>query len=181
MLKLLKLLLLCILLNSITGNYIAVDLSVNNTEINVLSSYTFTLRRDFNPLTSNFITPSTIPTASIIQFVFPVDYINMAVSTTVPCTDTQTGLSLNCEVSSSTNTVIVKNYYATANTGSIYPSIKIDQILNPSKSGQTGNFLYYIKDSSGFVIDQSPSANNGIYFPTLSFTAGAFLSCKISA
>lgn len=53
--------------------------------------------------------------------------------------------------------------------------------MNPAKSGQTGNFLYYIKDSTGIIIDQSPSANNGIYFPALTFTAGTFLSYKISA
>ena len=123
-----------------------------------------------------------MPIGSVIQFVFPADYVNMAQGSTVPCTDAQTGFSLNCEYSGSTNIITVKNYYSTSNnTGNYYPSIKIDSILNPPKSGQTGNFLYYIKDSSGIIIDQSPSANNGIYFPTLTFTPGTFLSYKISA
>lgn len=96
MLKLLKLLLLAILVNEIKSNYIAIDLSVNFTEINTVSSYTLTLRRDFDPLASNFVTPSNVPIGSVIQFVFPGDYINMAQGTTVPCTDAQTGLSLIC-------------------------------------------------------------------------------------
>lgn len=37
-----------------------------------------------------------MPIGSVIQFVFPGDYVNMAQGTTVPCTDGQTGLSLNC-------------------------------------------------------------------------------------
>lgn len=96
MLKLLLLLLLSVLLEVVKGNYIAIDLSVNNTEINTAASYTLTLRRDFNPLVSDFVTPSIVPIGSTIQFVFPSDYVNMAASGTVPCSDAQTGLSLNC-------------------------------------------------------------------------------------
>ncbi len=33
----------------------------------------------------------------------------------------------------------------------------------------------------GNIIDQSPAANNGIYFPQLSFDPGVFQACKISA
>ncbi len=109
---------------------------MNNTEINTLASYTFTLIRDLNPLTSDFITPSSVPIGSVIQFVFPNDYLTISSSTTLPCTDSQTGLALICEVSDSTKTISVKNYYSTAaSTSNIYPSIKIDQILNPPKSG----------------------------------------------
>lgn len=96
MLKLLKLLVLVVLLSEIWGNYIAIDLSVNHTEINTLGSYTFTLKRDFDPLAGNFITPSNIPVGSSIQFIFPGDFVNMAQGSSVPCTDVQTGLSLSC-------------------------------------------------------------------------------------
>ena len=96
MLKLLKLLFLTVLIKVIKSNYISIDLSVSNTEINTLASYTLTLRRDFDPLASNFVTPSNVLIGSVIQFVFPGDYINMAQGSTIPCTDAQTGLSLNC-------------------------------------------------------------------------------------
>lgn len=120
----------------VLSNYISIDISVNNTEINTLASYTFSLIRDLNPLTSDFITPATVPLNSVIQFVFPNDYTTVSSAATVPCTDTQTGLALTCEVSDATKTVTVKNYYTTvAATGNIYPSIKIDNILNPPKSG----------------------------------------------
>ena len=120
----------------VLSNYISIDISVNNTEINTLASYTFSLIRDLNPLNSDFITPATVPLNSVIQFVFPNDYTTVSSAATVPCTDTQTGLALTCEVSDATKTVTVKNYYTTAAaTGNIYPSIKIDNILNPPKSG----------------------------------------------
>ena len=137
MLILLKLLVLLFsLLESIKANYISIDLAVYNTEINTYASYKFSLSRDLNPLTSDFITPSTVPVNSIIQFVFPNDYLTIASTTTVPCTDAQTGLALTCEVSDTTKTITVKNYYTSAAaTGNIYPSIKIDNILNPPKSG----------------------------------------------
>lgn len=120
----------------VLSNYISIDISVNNTEINTLASYTFSLIRDLNPLTSDFITPATVSLNSVIQFVFPNDYTTVSSAATIPCTDTQTGLALTCEVSDATKTVTVKNYYTTAAaTGNIYPSIKIDNILNPPKSG----------------------------------------------
>lgn len=112
MLKLLKLLPLFLLFIQINTNFIAIDLAVNQTEINVASSYTFTLKRDFNPIISNSITPSSVSTGSIIQFIFPGDFVNLAQSSTVPCTDTQSGLGLTCEVSLSTNMITVKDYYS---------------------------------------------------------------------
>jgi hypothetical protein len=167
---------------SVLSNYISIDILVNNTEINTLASYTFSLVRDLNPLSSDFITPATVPSNSVIQFVFPNDYTTVSSATTVPCTDTQTGLALTCEVTDATKTVTVKNYYTTAaTTGNIYPSIKIDSILNPPKSGETGNFVYYIRDSLGMIIDQSPAATNTIYSTKLTFTPGRFTSCKLSA
>jgi hypothetical protein len=123
-----------------------------------------------------------VPINSIIQFVFPNDYGSISSAATVPCIDTQSGLGLVCEVSAATKTVTVKNYYSSvAATGNIYPSIKIDNILNPPKSGETGNFVYYIRDSSGIIIDQSPSATNNIYSTRQTFTPGQFSSCRLSA
>jgi hypothetical protein len=96
-LLILKLLILLFTLpGSVLSNYISIDISVNNLEINSLASYTFSLARDFNPLTTDFITPSTVPLNSVIEFVFPNDYTTLSSGATVPCTDTQTGRALIC-------------------------------------------------------------------------------------
>ena len=99
-LLILKLLILLFTLpKGIVSNYISIDIAVNNTEINTLASYTFSVVRDLNPLTSDFIIPATVAINSVIQFVFPNDYLSVSTAATVPCTDAQTGLALTCEIS----------------------------------------------------------------------------------
>jgi len=66
-----------------------------------------------------------------------------------------------------------------SSAGVIY--IQISNIKNPSIAAQSGNFQFFIKYLNGSIIDQSPAASSGIYSSAISFLAGRFYSCAVSA
>lgn len=89
---------------------------------------------------------------------------------------------MTCGVTEGNKTLLVLDFYTNNSAlADLYPGITVSSIINPYKSGQSSNFLYSITSPDGTVVDKSPSATNGIYFPSFTSSPGLFSSCSISA
>jgi len=99
--------LLC-LIALVQSNYITLSVSLGNSTINAVTSYTFQLYRDINPLTGNEQNVSAAALNSVITLTFPSSFTNLA-NGSYTCS---TGL--NCIMSS--NVLTVTGYYSTTAT-----------------------------------------------------------------
>jgi hypothetical protein len=167
-------LVLCLLLALTSQNTITLTASPSITTINSLSNYTFLFYRDLDPVTNEILNISPVALNSVITITFPSSFSNLT-SGTYTCSS-----GLTCSMSG--NTLTVNGYYATTATLSdIFVTFVVEGIMNPGKSGTSGEFLYTIQKPDGTVQDTSAGVGSVLQFPSaVTLTPGVFQSCGLS-
>jgi len=170
--------LLMLLLTLSHQAFIGMTAVSNNTEINQVAKYTFTLNRQYDPVNFNFISsPLPVTLNSLIAITFPSQFSTISSTTSVTCTDTS-GNDLGCTLNAANRTVIVNQYYSSsAKLSDNLIQIIMPSIVNAYISGTSGNFYWEIFDANGTVIDQGPPVTTTTYTTAITFTGGTF-SCR---
>lgn len=169
-------LLLLLLLCLSTQNTILLSTTPSTTKINTLSNYTFQFSRDVDPMTNDIITniaPAT--SSSVITITFPSTYVNLT-NGAYKCS-----AGLTCTMSDHVLTIL--GYYNSTGAKVTDPTLNftVQSIVNPLKTGQSGEFAYTIQSNTGTVQDKSPDAGSQpMTYNSVTFTAGTFASCSLT-
>lgn len=172
---------LCLLAAAGQAAYVQLSVAASPTTISTAASYTFSVNRNFDPVTPGFIaTPNAIPLNSVIVVTFPSDYTTLSATSSPTCTNTNSGASLTCTVDNAARTITISDYYATSATqNDAQISVQVGSIINPTKATTTsGRFHLVIQNSGGTTIDESPPTTN-TNAPTLTFTSANFACTNI--
>ena len=169
-------LLLLLLAVPVAPNNISMTVSATNLQINQISSYTFVINRQYDPVNYAVITSVTaVPLNSYITIKFPSPpFLTVSTTTTVACTDSN-GNDMGCTLNPSTFLVTIANYYTSTTTlASTSITIIMPSITNANKAGPCGNFEWGIYSPNGTVIDSGPLASTNYLSTSLTFTGGNF-------
>lgn len=114
-----------------TANIITLSVSLTNTTINIVTSYTFLFYRDINPISGNQQSVSPVSQNSIVTIAFPSSFSTLA-DGTYTCSS-----GLVCTMAS--NVLSVSGYYSTSATLSDTSlSFTVSGIKNPAYTGSSG-------------------------------------------
>ena len=169
------LIMLLLLLTVLTqAKIITLSVSLTNTTIGSVATYTFLFYRDINPLDGSQQAVTAVSQNSLITLTFPSSF------TGVPDGSYGCSSGLSCNMVS--NVLTVSGYYSTTTTlTDTSVTFTVSGIKNPSYTGSSGEFQYTIKTTTGSIQDQSPSPSDTPVFPNaVTFTAGTLASCQIS-
>ncbi len=171
------LILICHLLTTANNAYVGLSIQSSSTQINVASTYTFTINRGYDPVNFQVISsPTPVPLNTVIIFTLPSQFITISSSSNpVTCINPANSQALTCNVNVAAKTITITDYYSTSSTlSNSQVLITMYNLVNAYKAGASDNFFWQIVNPSGVVIDQGPPINNVIYTTFITFTAGTF-------
>lgn len=148
---------------------------VTNTQINTAANYSFSINRGLDPTNFQTITPTAVPLNTQIIITFPSQFLNLASTSTLPCYNSDNGLSLTCNVNSVSRLITITDYYASSSTlSNKVINLNVQNVINAYIAGASGNFFWQIVNPNGTVIDQGPSAASNVWSTSITFTSGTF-------
>ncbi len=165
------------LLSEGNSGFVGLTIQTSSTQINLASTYTFTINRGYDPVNFQFISsPAPVPLNTAIIITLPSQFITITTSgTTLTCINPANSQSLTCNVNVAAKTITITDYYSTSATlSNSQVMITMYNLVNAYKAVASDNFFWQIVNPSGTVIDQGPPINNVIYPTSITFTAGVF-------
>lgn len=174
------LILISSLLLEANSRYVGLSIQSTSTQINLASTYTFTINRGYDPVNFQSISsPSAVPLNTVIVFTLPSQFITISTSANpLTCINPANSQALTCNINMVAKTITVTDYYSTSSTlSNSLVTITMYNLINAYKAGASDNFFWQITYANGTIIDQGPPINNVIYSTSITFTPGTF-TCK---
>lgn len=158
------------------ASYISMSVQTSGTQINIPSTYTFTINRMYDPVNFTPISsPTIVPLNTLIIITLPAQFVTIATTSTLTCINSATGQSLTCNVNVNAKTITITDYYSsntTLSNGLLI--IKVYNLINAYKASLSDNFLWQILAPNGSTIDQGPPSINSVLTTGITFTPGTF-------
>jgi hypothetical protein len=156
-----------------SGNFISMSVQTSSTLINLPSTYTFTINRQFDPINLRFNTSILpVPLSTTIVITLPSQFITISAGPALSCINAANSQALTCNVNTAAKTITVTDYYSTnATLGNGVIVINVFNLINAFKAGPSDNFLWQIVGPTGTVIDTGPSTGSGT---SITFTPNNF-------
>jgi hypothetical protein len=158
------------------GRYISLSAQTSSTQINLPSTYTFILDRQYDPVNIKYnTTVSAVPINTTIVITLPSQFIAISSNATLSCINAATSQALTCNVNLPLRTITVTDYYA-ANATLSNPIIQLNvfSLINAYKAGPSDNFYWQIIAPNGTTIDSGPLASNTQVSTSITFTPATF-------
>jgi hypothetical protein len=169
-LLLLGLLLLC------EGNYVSLSVQTSSTQINLPSTYSFTINRQYDPVNFKYnFSIQAVPLNTVIVITLPSQFITISTTATLPCINVANSQALTCNINVPAKTITITDYYASSTTlsnGIIL--INVFNLTNAYKAGASDNFFWQIVAPNGTIIDTGPVASSTLVTTSITFTPSAF-------
>ncbi len=144
---------------------VALTVSPSPSAISSSASYSFFISRLVDPVTGQpNLSPASLPPAAQIIIRFPSGY-------TLPASLACASIAGSCSATVSAPNVTVLQYFASGTSNSI--SFVLSAITNPSTSGTTGLFHYWINDGAGNTVDTGANTDSTSQSPLPAATIGA--------
>jgi hypothetical protein len=93
------------------SNYIGATITPNSYILNAYTTYTFTLLRNLNPVTSFINSITTLPDTAVVLLVFPKEYQPFQGTITPSCVNLQTQSILQCTMNTQNNTLTINSIF----------------------------------------------------------------------
>jgi hypothetical protein len=172
-----SLLLLQNLLIAISSSYIKLTVESSSTQINLPSTYTFTINRQYDPVNFIFIpSPAAVPLNTSIVLTLPSQFTAISTTPTLSCINSASSQSLTCTVNVASKTITISDYYATSATlANTLITVNIYNLINAYKAGASDNFQWKLyAPNAAQPFETGPDVTNTVYSTSISFTAGTF-------
>jgi hypothetical protein len=117
--------------------YIGMTVTTSSTQINLPSTYSFSINRQYDPV--NFAlrpSPAAVPLDTVIIITLPSQFITISNGGTLSCVNSANKQPLTCNVNSAAKTITIPDYYSTSTTlGNTAVLITVNNLINAYKAG----------------------------------------------
>lgn len=156
--------------------YIGMTVTTSSTQINLPSTYSFSINRQYDPVNFAFrSSPVAVPLNTVIIITLPSQFITISDGSTLSCLNSANAQTLTCNVNTAAKTITIPDYYSTSTTlGNAAVSITVNNLINAYKAGESDNFYWQIVAPNGTYLGEGPPVTNTVFKTSIIFTPGVF-------